>query len=62
MSLPVLVPRRLTCLWHKRGIFPLSSFNLELNFFPCHLRTASGGTWAKMVKEEPEIDYFDVQD
>eukprot|EP00066_Takifugu_rubripes_P017064 XP_011606330.1 PREDICTED: transcriptional repressor NF-X1 isoform X1 [Takifugu rubripes] len=25
-------------------------------------KTASGGTWAKMVKEEPEIDYFDVQD
>lgn len=25
-------------------------------------RAVSGGTWSKMVKEEPVIDYFDVQD
>uniref|UniRef100_A0A0F8BIE0 Transcriptional repressor NF-X1 n=2 Tax=Larimichthys crocea TaxID=215358 RepID=A0A0F8BIE0_LARCR len=25
-------------------------------------KAATGSTWSKMVKEEPVIDYFDVQD
>uniref|UniRef100_A0A1A8NL37 Transcriptional repressor NF-X1 n=2 Tax=Nothobranchius pienaari TaxID=704102 RepID=A0A1A8NL37_9TELE len=25
-------------------------------------KTASGGTWSKMVQDEPVVDYFDVQD
>ncbi|XP_034023140.1 transcriptional repressor NF-X1 [Thalassophryne amazonica] len=27
-----------------------------------HSKAVSGGSWSKMVKEEPVIDYFDVQD
>ena len=37
----------------------LSSLTLLLDSL---LRAASGSTWSKMVKEEPVIDYFDVQD
>lgn len=33
------------------------------NLFPFSLpRVAGGSTWSKMLKEEPVIDYFDVQD
>lgn len=41
--------------------------NICLSLFINHLlfslsRVTSGSSWSKMVKEEPVIDYFDVQD